>query len=142
MDYPRPADRQFDALATPLRISEKQAVNLAYQIAGESGTVKRNGRSTSFEIERHTTRVLMTVTPNSFRVAGNIQPGLKDLFSDHWDTVKAYTPTSPDDMEFFSVGLENSVTVNYGGGYKPNFVYTAYTLPDLVSIMRRIFGGI
>ena len=136
MDFPRPADRQFD---TPTMISETEMIRLVAKLVGTTGTGMRVGRSTTFEIKKHTIRIQLTAMPNTIRIAGDIQPGLRDLFRDHWDTVRAYTPTSPDDMRDFPVGLAQDATVNFGGGYKPYFVVHAYNQAELAIIMHRIF---
>ena len=76
---------------------------------------------------------------NSIQISGDIQPGLNHLFHEHWETVKAYTSASTEIMAIFLIDDVYFVSVKYGGGYKPSFVFKAYTKRELRIVAERIF---
>ena len=119
---------------------------LAAKIAGRTGHYRRVGSSTTFEIRKQVGGnrmiVLLTVTVATIKITGDIQPGLEDVFREHWDRIKALTPDSEPEYQremFFDHRIDYFVYAHYGGGYKPNFEINVHSLPDFRQVVRLIF---
>ena len=88
----------------------------------------------------------LTVRRDGIAITGDIQPGLRGLFQQHWDTVKNYTAESEDDGDILEVYYplhENHryfVCITYGGGYKPYFSIDVSTPDELKTVVKYIFA--